>query len=409
MARSPKQEIAPDDIVSEGPAIKRLEEALQLPLPQRDDFWKISLPSTSRFSGKKIFKVFQKELPEDEIIALRKEAAQSPGKTMAQLQKLKKMHPYNPNLLMLSAICTHGINMNSSNPSAMFGALKQANKDAASALIFDGMSLYNFENFFRLYHLLLERYKRQFDKLSREFRGDKAALARAKMEFGSSMLDLLTDEMVKGRAVVGHLKKKIMANAYAHGINFERIERAAQSIEAGKPKEPVGYFTANETISFTYAFGVAAAKVPLLHPLVDRLMDAIPSLTSALAIRKVSIQSVRHFSLFRIAEAEKNEERMRRVAKVIFQENHSAMLKMENQPVNQPFEADPYLNLGLITYKCEGLFQPAEQAKMVATALTAAETLVRKDQTKTKAFTEAAQAHVRRLSSMTRETAAFER
>lgn len=405
MARQEKPAILPGSITGEGSLGQRLEQVLDLPVPNRSEFWRVETPKGQGHVGK-LMKVFKKEISEEEIASLRKEAIQSPGKTMAQIYKLKKLHPYNPNLLMLSAICTHGINMNSSDPSAMFGALRMANKDAASALIFDGLSLYNMENFFRLYRLMIERYKRQFDKVSRELRGDKAAVNRAKLDFAGQLLELLSDEEGKGAAVVGHMKKKIMANAYAHYINLERITRAGQAIESGRNKEMVGYFTAQETISFAYAFGVAAAKVPILHPVVDRLMDAIPSLTIMLALRKVSVQSARHFVLYRLAEAERQEERMRRIARVIFQENLGAMQQMETQAVQQPYEADPYTNLASITYRAAGLFPGAEQAKMVASALTAAETLARKDQTKNRSFTEAAQAHIRRLSGMTRETAA---
>ncbi len=403
---SPNKPLPSDSITGEGPLMVRLEEALSLPIPARSDYWSISLPNVTKRLGSQLFGLVKKDLPDPELDELRKLAAQSPGNTLALIQKQLKFYPYNPSLLMLSAICTHGINVNSANPLGMFSALKLANRDAASALIYDGVSLYNAENFFRLYHLLMERYKRHFDKLHKELRGEKLAIEKAKLDFAETLGWLLADEEAKASNIISHLKKRILSNANPHYFTFARIAKAAEAIEAGKPKEMVGFFNATETITFVYAMAVAFARVPILHPLIDRLLEAMPASNLMLALRRVSISSVRLNLLMKLAVAEKAEERMRQIGRILFQENMAAVNQMEPHGVFQAFEADPFINLATATINTAGLFQGGEQAKMVAVALTAMESLVKKDQSKAKNFAQTAQSHIRVLSNMNREDAA---
>ena len=168
----------------------------------------------------------------------------------------------------------------------------------------------------------------------------------------------------------------------------------------------VGFFNATETITFVYAMAVAFARVPILHPLIDRLLEAMPASNLMLALRRVSISSVRLNLLMKLAVAEKAEERMRQIGRILFQENMAAVNQMEPHGVFQAFEADPFINLATATINTAGLFQGGEQAKMVAVALTAMESLVKKDQSKAKNFAQTAQSHIRVLSNMNREDAA---
>ena len=73
---------------------------------------------------KRILGIFKKKsLSPEELKDLRKSSIQSPGNTRIKIQKLKKQYPNNAMLYMLSAICTHGMLMNSSNEREMLRAM----------------------------------------------------------------------------------------------------------------------------------------------------------------------------------------------------------------------------------------------------------------------------------------------
>jgi len=390
-------------VIGEGHLGKRLEESLSIPVPSKDEFWRIELPKDGGLFGGRLFEQFRKKLTDDDLADLRRRASQSPGKTLTEIQRILKDFPNNPTLLMLAAICIYGINVNSSNSGAMLGPLKLATKCAATALICDGVSMYNAENFLRLYRLMLERYKRSFDKLSKELRGERGSLQKLKLDYAESMIWLLDEDAVKAVELISHLKKRTLVNASNYQFTFTRLVKAADALKAEKPKEGAGSFNAKDTISFGYGLAVAFARIPILSPLVDKILEVIPPLTNELSLRRASILSVQSFSTLRIAQLDKAELKIRELGKTLFDINFDAMQLMDTTPVTQSFEADPFINLSNATVGTSKLFPTGEQARMLTISTTAIQTLIRKDQTKSQGFAEIAQSHLRRLSKLNRE------
>jgi len=390
-------------VFGEGLIGKRLEESLSIPIAAKDDFWKIASPKDGGLFTGRLFDQFRKKLTADDLLELRRKAAQSPGNTLTLIQKLLKDFPNNPTLLMLSAICIYGINVNSSNPEGMLSALKLATKDAATALISDGMSLYNGENFLRLYRLMLERYKRTFDKLSKELRGEKGSLQKVKLEYAESFIWILDEEAERALEVLSHLKKRTLVNATNYQFSFARLIKAAEALKAEKPKEGMGSFNAKDMMSFAYGLAIAFARIPILNPLTNKIIEVLPPSTAELSLRRTSIISVQSFMELKIAQIDKSEPNMREIGQLLFQTNFEAMQLMEGAPVNQAFEADPFLNLANVTICTAKLFPLAEQTRMLNVATNGVHTLIRKDQTKAQNFTALGQSHLRKLSELLRD------
>lgn len=141
--------------------LKKIKESLTIPIPDRDESWQIEGLTNPLKSEKKILGIFKKKsLSPEELKDLRKSALQSPGNTRTKIHKLKKQYPDNSVLFMLSAVCTHGMLMNSSNQREVLRGLKIATKEAATALLSNGISVYNCDNFFKIYFSYIDRHKR---------------------------------------------------------------------------------------------------------------------------------------------------------------------------------------------------------------------------------------------------------
>ena len=90
--------------------IEMIKSTLAVPMPLKDEYWQIEAITQNPNQGKRLFGLLKKkDLPLDELNALRKTSLQSPGNTRVLVKKLIKKFPDNPTLLMLSAICTHGM------------------------------------------------------------------------------------------------------------------------------------------------------------------------------------------------------------------------------------------------------------------------------------------------------------
>jgi len=188
--------------------VEIINEAKKVPIPEKDDFWNIEGLKGVK-TKKKVFGIFnKKDIIPDEIHQLKKLAIQSPGNTRVMVNRLMKKHARSPTLFMLSAICTHGMLMNSSNQKEMVNGLKTATKEATKALLSDGISIYNCENFLKIYFSLVERIKRSqikaFDVVAHDPR-----LERQKQSLTLSMriCDLLGADKSKSLNVIVLLKK----------------------------------------------------------------------------------------------------------------------------------------------------------------------------------------------------------
>ena len=380
---------------------KRLKEATTVPIPSNSESWNIQ--PLNKIKGKTKFfgLVKNSKFSNSSLNEMRSQAVSSPGNTASKVNKMKRDNPNVPALYMISAICTYGMNLNSSNHNVVLGGMTSAVKDAAKGLISDGISLYNCDNFFTIYYGMLDRLKRTQIKLLQEVRHDqRLRLHTRKLTEAMHLVDRLNMEKKKTLKIIAHLKKKLKANAYVSEFSFNDIPRAVQLIEQGSHKERVSFFSAGEFIAYLYALALVIARIPLLDPLVDKLLTLIPNeaINRGLMLRHVSINSTRNFIRYHLVSAQGNGGEAAKLAKLIFNENYSAMKKIEGQAIYQAYQCDPYFNLADITdLTSGGLFKKAEQMKMISTALEAAEAVIRRDMSKNHIFTEQATSYTHKL------------
>lgn len=378
--------------------LKRYKESLALPIPGRDEFWqieKVDMPA----NGKKFLGLFKrKSLSLDEINDLRKCAIQSPGNTRTRINKLKKQYPNHPTLYMLSAICTNGMLLNSSNQKEVFRGLKNSTKEAAMALISNGVSVYNCEHFFRIYFMMLDRLKRHqvrtYEKLNQDPRLESY---KDKLIIAMRVCDQLISDKPRIFNVLNHMKKKLKSSLYAAYFSFNMIKEAVKLIELGKSKEKMAMGTANEVIAYLYALTVAFARIPFLTSLVDEILDLLPDGNRPLLLRKISVRSVRNFALYKVATVESDRDVMAKLGKQIFKDNLTGVQKLEGQSLYQGYETDPFFNLAYVAELTVGLFKSAEHTKIIESALHAVETVIKRDMSKNHIFTEAANNHTHKL------------
>ncbi|MBT4286277.1 MAG: hypothetical protein HOD92_02995 [Deltaproteobacteria bacterium] len=382
--------------------VEMINEAQKVPIPEKDDFWNIEGIINTK-TKKKVFGIFNKKgISPDEINQLRKQAIQSPGNTRVIVNKLMKKHTQNPTLFMLSAICTHGMLMNSSNQKEMVNGLKTATKEATKALLSDGISIYNCENFLKIYFSLVERIKRSqiraFDVVAHDPRLDRQ---KKSLTLSMRVCDLLGADKSKSLNVIALLKKKLKTTTYYTAIlSYLDISNAGRLIEQGKPKEQSGIVTAGELIAYIYALLVAFARIPILVNTVNTVLEFLPSSNRVLYLRKVSVKSVINFTRYKIAALETDQKKMQNISRVILKENMAAIQKLDGQALYQAFETDPFFNVAFIAQLSFGLFTPDDQSKIIDTAIKAVETVIKRDMTKNHIFTEIAKTHTHRLTNL---------
>ncbi len=382
--------------------IKKIKESLAIPIPGRDESWQIEQITNPTKAQKKILGIFKKKsLSPDELKDLRKTALQSPGNTRTKIQKLKKQYPNNSVLYMLSAVCTHGMLMNSSNQREVLRGLKLATKEAAIALISNGISIYNCDNFFKIYFSFIERLKRfqikNFESITMDPR-----LESYKSQMMSSMqaVDQLSSEKNKVFNVVNHMKKKLKSSQYIIIFDFIRIKEAIRHVENGNVKERVLTGTASEVIAYIYALTVAFARTPILWSLVDALLQLFPDSARTLLIRKISINTVRNFLKFKIAAIEMDRENMAMLGKLILKENMLGVQKLDGQSLYQSYETDPFFNIAFIAEMSVGLYKDDDHRKIIDTAISAIDSLIKRDMSKNHIFTEPATNHSHKLQAL---------
>lgn len=416
MTETPGQTSAPDGLSDSGAKaaqqnagfeinpelIKKFKESLSLPIPTKDDFWVIEGLTNPLKSEKKILGIFKKKsLSPEELKDLRKSAIQSPGNTRTKIQKLKKQYPNNSILYMLSAICTHGMLMNSSNQREVLRGLKLATKEAATSLLSNGISVYNCDNFFKIYFSFIDRLKRyqikNFDTAKIDPR-----LENYKNQLMSAMqvVDQLSSEKSKVLNVINHMKKKLKSSQYIVIFDFMRIKEAIRHIETGNPKEKVLTGTAAEVIAYIYALGIAFARTPVLWCLLDELLKLFPDAIRSLLIRKISINSIRNFLKFKISAIEMDRDNMAKIGKLILKDNMLGVQKLEGQSLYQSYETDPFFNIAFIAEMSVGLYKDDDHRKIIDTAISAIDSLIKRDMSKNHVFTEPATNHSHKLQAL---------
>ena len=382
--------------------IKKIKETLTLPIDGFDEFWNIESLVAPGKGEKKILGFFKKKsLSPEELKDLRKSAIQSPGNTRTKIQKLKKQYPNNSVLYMLSAICTHGMLLNSSNQNEVLRGLKVATKEAAIGVLSNGISVYNCDNFFKIYFTLLDRTKRnQIRNLETIKQDPRLEHYNTPIMNAIRKIDQMASEKNRVFNVMNHLKKKLKSSQYIVVFDFSRIRDAIRHIENGNPKEKVLTGTASEVIAYIYALAIAFARTPILWKLVDEILKLFPDSSRNLLIRKISISSGRHFMMFKLAAIEGERENMSKLGKTILKENMLGVQKLEGQSLYQSYETDPFFNIAFIAEMTVGLYKDDDHRKIIDTALSAIDSLIKRDMSKNHIFTEPATNHSHKLAGL---------
>ncbi len=381
---------------------ERIKDSMAVPLPDTEPYWNIGDASVNDKGSSGVFGLFKKKsFDENILLDLRSQATTSPGATKVATQKLIDKHGKHPTLVMISAICAYGMVMNSVNSESNLKGLKQACKDAASALLRDQLSVQNCETFVKIYFTYLERLKREQNKtLSIISKDPHLERHKDKITVAVRICDQLKQDQTRITNMMGHLKKKLKSSNYNRTISFLEMNKAAQLFEKGDKTKTVGLGKAEEIVSYTYMIGSAFARIPLLNPLVNTLLVQIPAKDHMLALRKISLNSIKNLTKLKLLTIEGDIETIRTIAKTIFRDNYAAIQKMDEHTITQVYECDPYFNLALVTELTNGLFDKKFYTQMLERAQKAVDAVIRLDMTKNHVFTEIAHQHTQQLSGL---------
>lgn len=382
---NPSQPIDPE-------LIEDVKKATSIMASHKDKFWKLKSIDSAIKKKKKFLGIFKKRnLNEDEYKELQKAVAQSPGNTRVKLKKLLKKHPDEGSLLMLSALATFGMVLNSSNKEIAFDGYKTATREAATALLWDQISLHNIEMFFKIYFAYLERFKRfqvaVYERMMKEPR-----MEDHKREFLNAIqiAEQLYSDKESIQKIINNLKQRMKSSMYHKNIEFRLIKDAAHHIVNGTKSEKNRMGTASETIAYVQAIASSFARIPVLSPVVDKLLSILPETNKIFLLRKISVNSTRNFVKYRMAAAEGEQEVMSKIGKTILKESTFGIAKQEGSSLNQPYETDPFFNLAYLADLSHGLYSDSEHQLIVDSAIEAMNTVIAHDMSKNHIFTEMA-------------------
>ena len=379
-----------------------LEIAQGLPLPKQNSYWHME-PSASLQKGKKsvlgLFK--KKELTEEELSTLRQESENAPGRARVKVQMLSKKYAASSALLMLSAICSYRMIKNSSNRRGVLDGLKSSARESAYALLNDGLSLYNIETFFTIYFEYLAKLKR-FQVATYKTLSESVGMkgSKDKLSISIKVCGRLLDEKDRAFSVLSRVKGKFKSSSYVLPWLFGDIQMAAKKIEQGEYKAVCGPAEARETLVYTMALADIFARIPPLSPLVDAILKLIPESNNALFLRKTSVLTTHTFTQLELAVQEGDMDAMRSLGKQIFQTASESVHRINNQPIKQSYEADPYFHLSRVAVLTFGAFEPHEQKTIILASIKAMKKVVKLDMSKNHAYTDSASTMVTKLSDL---------
>ena len=381
---------------------KDLEIALSLPLPAKNAYWHLEPGVASKKGKKGVFRFLKrKEMSEEELSDLRQESENAPGRARVKIQMLNKKYANSSALMMLSALCTYRMIRNSTNRRGVLDGLKSAAKESALAMLSDGISLYNIENYFTIYFEYLAKLKRfqvNTFKTASESMGVQASKDR--LAAAMKVCGRLLDEKDRAFSVLSRVKGKFKSSSYILPWLFADIQLAAKKVEDGEYKFACGPAEARETLVYTLALCDLFARIPMIYPLVETILRLIPESNTALFLRKSSVITTHSFTQLEVAAQEGDIERMRTIGMHIYQAAKESLNRINNQPIRQSYEADPYFHLSRLAILTFGAFEPPEQATIMGSSLKAMKKVVKLDMSKNHAYTESASSMVNKLSDL---------
>lgn len=385
---------------------KKVQEVLITPLPELNDFWKIQLLHESEDEEGGILQFFKrKKLSAKELSTIRNDIQLSPGNTKVYIQKLLKKHEHDPVLIMLHAICSHEMIINASEMENKLEGIKHACQEAATGLYNNQISIYNCEQFFKIYFSFLNRLKREQIKAYSLIRHTLHMEShRKKLLLAIRYSEQLCEDEHRVTHIVNFLKKKLKTSKYTTNFDFRNITKAGQLIEQEKGKDEMEHGTANEEIAYIFSLSIAFARVPILEPLVDLILRFVPEGNLQLILRKLSIVSIKNLTRLKLAMTRSDPEAMRRLATEIFEENLAATKLLEGQALHQTYECDPFFNIAIIAELSNGLFNSDYYNAIVENAMQGMENVIRKDMSRKHIFTETAKMHTHKLIQFMKDT-----
>ena len=104
--------------------------------------------------------------------------------------------------------------------------------------------------------------------------------------------------------------------------------------------------------------------------------------------------------MFKLAAIESERENMSKLGKMILKENMLGVQRLEGQSLYQSYETDPFFNIAFIAEMTVGLYKDDDHKKIIATALSAIDSLIKRDMSKNHIFTEAATNHSHKLTGL---------
>ncbi|MDH5559623.1 MAG: hypothetical protein OEY59_02055 [Deltaproteobacteria bacterium] len=378
---------------------KDIKEAMDIPLPYQNEDWLLKVNMDQSNKEKSLFGLIKKKgLAEEELSELRKSAAQSPGTTRSQVIKLIKQYPGNPNLYTLSAICQSGMLMSGASTENILSGLKSATKESAYALFNNGISVYNTENFIKIYFNLLERQKRYQTRLISEIQQDNN-LDRYKQDLilAGRISDQLIGEKKRSTNIIAQLKKKLKSSLYVSAFSISEIQEALNHFETGNLKEKLPSGTVNEVIVYLFAILNIFSHIPIMLPMVESIMTIFPPNHKGLSLRKLSLKSSGLFSKLKVSLIIGDIDKIKELANIIYKDNCSMLSTMEGESICCSYESDPYFNLGILAELTYGFFEPEKQSQLIAVSSRAIEAVIKKDMSKNQMFTELATNHSQKL------------
>lgn len=375
--------------------------AMDLPVAEQNSYWTISAPSAAPKKNRLLSFLKRQNLSEEELIQLRTDIESVPGKAKVKIQDLLKENPHNADLMLLYSLCTYRMVFNSSNRKGALEGLRTAVKGAASALLNDGISLYNCEKFLVIYFEYLNRLKR-FQVTTYRSLGEtvRQQELRKQLEATIKMCDNLYDEKKRGIKVLNQIKGRFKSSSYSVPWKFEHIRLAGKKLEKDDPRYICGPLESKQLIVLMMAMMDMFARIPVLFPLVEMVLGLIPEGTLDLYLRKASVQSRRAFTQLGLLIQEGDRDRMRNLGRQIYKSNFGILQQIRTHHVKQAFEADPYYNLCRATIMTFGLYKEEEQTEMLQTSIKSIKQLIELDQSKTKSFGPLAEKIEAKLSNL---------
>ncbi len=384
---------------------QKLIEVSIIPIPRLDTFWKVT--SIFMDKSKKKRMGVRGEISENKLATLRDEASKTPGSVRMEVQKLLKSYPRKRELYMLSGVCTNKMLQHTKgNLGQVVEGLKLAVHDAATALVSDGITLYNLRNFFDIYFTFLEKLQRVQKRAYDDVKNDMSyGNLRMNLIYAMAITDLLLEKKKSSNDLLAYLGDKFKKSSMA-GTHFDfiSIKKAMDYINGGMPNKKIGELQADTLIDYVTGILNNLTKIPILEPLVINLLGQIGGSKLTIRLKKSAIVSSKLFFDFKIAMAMREIEPMKKLGKRIYSINLNTIKLVKRRTIKHYSEFDPFMNLGLITEFSVNLYPKKDQAKMLSSTMKVLERVALLDTTEDRKYSNLAGELMDRLDGFINQT-----